>query len=53
MKSKTIQIRISEEEKEQLEQQAASLGLTVSAYVRMIVKQKIEIVQLNQSPPYL
>jgi len=53
MKSKTIQIRISEEEKEQLEQQADSLGLTVSAYVRMIVKQKIEIVQLNQSSPYL
>jgi len=53
MKNDYIHIRISEEEKNQLEKQAASLGLTVSAYVRMIVKQKIEIVQLKQSPPYL
>jgi antitoxin component of RelBE/YafQ-DinJ toxin-antitoxin module len=42
IKEKDILIRVDSELKEKLQQKAKSLGLSTSAYVRMIIKKEIE-----------
>jgi|LakMenEpi03Oct11_1017367.scaffolds.fasta_scaffold02691_3 predicted DNA-binding protein len=42
IKEKDLTIRIEFELKEKLQQKAKSLGLSTSAYVRMIIKKEIE-----------
>jgi len=39
-KNEFIQIRLSEAEKKMVDQQAKTLGLTVSAYLRMLIYEK-------------
>ena len=41
MKSTNIQIRTSEKLKEETKQKADSIGLTVSAYITMLIKKDI------------
>ena len=43
IKEKDILIRVNSELKERLKLKAASLGLSVSGYVRMLITQNIEI----------
>ena len=42
IKEKDILIRVDEQLKQQITQKAKSLGLSVSAYVRMILKKEVE-----------
>lgn len=42
IKEKDILIRVDEQLKQEIIQKAKSLGLSVSAYVRMILKKEVE-----------
>jgi len=53
MKNDYIHIRISEEEKKLLEFYAKASGLSMSAFVRVLIKQKIEGNQKHPTPPFL
>jgi len=41
VKDKTIRFRMSESDLEKVKKQAAKLGLTVSSWIRMVLKEKI------------
>jgi antitoxin component of RelBE/YafQ-DinJ toxin-antitoxin module len=46
-----IMIRVSKEDKDQFETEAAALGLSVAAFLRMLVKQWVAYGQIRRITP--